>query len=85
MCPEYLTYFLSIYGASGAEGYRRISRISFRGECFMLYVHDSIRKKTGLRPMRQTPQDAWDAQDRNLQSGHTRSDAIVGDTSTNEC
>ena len=48
-------------------------------------VNTHIRKKTGLRPMRQTPQDAWDAQDTNLQSGHTRSDAIVGDTSTNVC
>ena len=38
-----------------------------------------------LRPMRQTLHDAWDAQDRNLQSVHTRSDAIVGDTSTNVC
>ena len=35
--------------------------------------------------MRQTQQDAWDAQDTILQSGHTRSDAIVGDTSTNVC
>ena len=54
------------------------------GSVLMLLV-PFIRKKTGLRPMRQTPQDAWDSQDTNLQSGHPRSDAIVGDTSTNVC